>query len=263
MSRPTLSLLPVLLLAGCSWMRAPRIPMPHAAHAAPSEPRGLVVLLPGVGDRPEAFEQHGFVERIHALDPSLDVVVADAHLGYYLGEIVSERVHHDVVARRLEGGTYDRVWLVGISLGGLGAMAYAADYPHRVDGVILLAPYLGPPAVVDEIRAAGSLAAWRPQQLAHYDGPTHRLSHAAWRWWRDVAARPAEMPRVFLGYGDDDEFRDAHELLAKGLPADRLATVPGGHSWAAWRPLFDTLLPRALGADRTPELAAEVRLGGE
>ena len=62
----------LLLAAGCTWLRPARSPMGFAAHArlGPARARGVVVLLPGFGDGPDGFEDHGFLRVLqqHAPD---------------------------------------------------------------------------------------------------------------------------------------------------------------------------------------------------
>ena len=78
------------------------------------------------GDRPREF------------DPRLDVIAADAHFGYYRARSVVDRLHEDLIAPVAD--RYERVWLVGISMGGFGSALYAMEHPDVVDGVIMLAP---------------------------------------------------------------------------------------------------------------------------
>lgn len=61
---------------------------------------------------------------------------------------------------------HDHVWVLGVSMGGLGALHYTQQHPDRVDGVIALAPYLGRRRLVAEIRDAGGLARWTPDPPA-------------------------------------------------------------------------------------------------
>jgi len=109
--------------------------------AAPA--RCLMVFLPGQGDTAERFEQRGFVSEVRAQDLSIDMVAADASLGYYAKGILSERLFADVVQPRSTRG-YEQVWLVGISMDGLGTVLYSRQRPAgEIYGVLALSPYLG------------------------------------------------------------------------------------------------------------------------
>ena len=114
------------------------------------------------------------------------------------------------------------VWLAGISLGGLIALDYASSYPGELDGLCLLAPYLGNRMLINEIAAASGLANWRPGELAESD--------AERRIWRYIKTRVDSRP-VLLGYGRDDRFCAAHDMLAAALPRNWVDVVDGGHEW--------------------------------
>src|SRR5205814_411265 len=137
--------------------------------------RRLLVLLPGRGDRAEDFASHGFVDAAARLP--VDCVAVDATLGYYMKRTIVTRLLEDVIAPARQAG-YRRVWLVGISMGGLGALATAQQHETDIEGILLLAPFLGDEEVIDEISARGRLARWTPSPAADGSDDYHRL----WRW---------------------------------------------------------------------------------
>jgi len=132
---------------------------------------------------------------------------------------------------------YRDIWLAGISLGGLGALLYTQQHSHDIAGVILLSPYLGDPPVIDEIREAGGLRRWTPGAISEVD-----YQRRLWVWLKEVAAAPEGFPPIFLGFGRQDRFADAHTLLAEALPRERVFVTDGGHDWPTWRPLWGTIL---------------------
>ena len=87
---------------------------------------------------------------------------------------------------------------------------------------------------VAEIARAPGLAAWQPGELAETDE-----ERRIWRFIKTHAAQP--MP-VYLGYGHEDRFAGAHELMARALPAAAVDIVPGGHGWQAWSSLWENFL---------------------
>ncbi|HEX4822875.1 MAG TPA: alpha/beta fold hydrolase [Candidatus Polarisedimenticolaceae bacterium] len=221
------ALIAVLALAGC--VPPPtRIPMASISVAAPVPTRTLVVFLPGRGSDAETFVKHGFA------DPRVDVVFADATEGYYFDGTVVARLHDDVIAKAGAHGD-DRVWLVGVSLGGLGAILYAREHPGDVAGIVLLAPYLGDDTLRREIESAGGLRSWNGDDAR---GGLDGAIRGAWGWLRDTRTP------IWLGYGRSDRLRRSHALLAAALPAERVATVDGGHVWAAWKALWAQLLAK-------------------
>jgi pimeloyl-ACP methyl ester carboxylesterase len=197
-----------------------------AAHA-----KCLVVLLPGRGDTAETFRERGFVESLLNSGADLEVIAADATLGYYAAGIISERLEADVIAP-VRGD--QKVWLVGVSMGGLGVFDYARRHPGQVEGVIALAPFLGPASLAEEIRAAGGLRAWKSSGLGDED------YRELWAWLRDATASGA--PEISLGYGEADRLAKEDSVLAEVLPADHVSRAPGGHEWKVWKPLFGKLL---------------------
>ncbi|HEV8324563.1 MAG TPA: alpha/beta hydrolase [Myxococcota bacterium] len=204
-------------------------------HAGGAAADTLLVLLPGRGDRAETFAAEGFVDAARAADPRVDVVAADAHIGYYLRNVIVDRLWEDVVVPARARG-YARVWLAGISMGGLGAVAFARAHPDAVAGLCLLAPYLGDD-VVAEVRRAGGLARWRPS------GAPDDFARL-WLFLKGYTAGAPGLPALWLGYGRSDRFAAAHDLLAAALPADHVLRADGGHDWPPWRALWAQFLAR-------------------
>jgi pimeloyl-ACP methyl ester carboxylesterase len=140
--------------------------------------------------------------------------------------------------------------MAGISLGGLGALLYADAHPGDIEGVLVLAPYLGEPEAVEGIAQAGGLLRWQAPQGPLPDG---EIAPQAWRSVQRLV-RPAEppgRPPVYLGYGLSDRFAPSERVLAEALPPGRVFTAPGGHDWDPWRWLW----PRMLAASDLPRCA--------
>lgn len=237
------ALLP-LFCGGCHLLRPATTPMAYALYAAPAPTADtLVVLLPGIESVARDFELHGFPEHIQASMPRADVLAVDAHFAYYWQDSLVERLHADVLAPRADA--YEQIWLLGISLGGLGATAYANAYPDAVDGLLLLAPYLGRPYVYESVLAEGGLQRWEPPSRAE-PNPERAAYIDCWRFHQERCRAPDQAPFVYLGYGLDDRFRVANGTLAAAMPRARCLTVQGGHDWDTWGRLLEPLLGRAI-----------------
>ncbi len=210
----------------------------HLDDSGPYAAPTLLVMLPGAYSVPQEFVDEGFVAELRQRRLAVDVVIAGARIDHYVEGRVLERLHDEVIGPARARGVR-RVWLLGISLGGLFALGYAARHPAAVDGVLALAPYLGRRTLLSELAAAGGPQAWAAgrQRL-----PDDLIEHEVWTW---IARGQAAGP-VHLGYGRDDRFADAHRLLATQLPVDRHFAVPGGHDWPAWRALWQQWLGRGL-----------------
>lgn len=227
---------------GCALTVPPsRVPMDVTRLPGPCAGRApaLVVMLPGAYSRPREFVDEGLVGELRRRGLAADVAIADAHLGYFQDRSVLQRLREDLVLPARAQG-YRQVWLAGISLGGFGALAYGARHGGEVDGIVALAPYLGRRQLQKEIIDAGGPLRWRTQRFAREADDAER---DLWEW---LAAPVPGGPPVWLGYGRDDRFADAHRLLAQVLPAERRFDAPGGHDWAPWRALWSAWLDRRL-----------------
>lgn len=239
----------LLLLTGC-FLTSPTPPikvLDHAEHG-PERADGLVVFLPGFGDDGGVFERYGLVDIVRD-DTRFDAVGAHAHFGFYRDFSVLPRLETDVVGPALRMG-YERIWLVGTSMGGFGAVSYAAAHPDEIAGVMLIAPYLGGPAVLDEIRAQG-FEDWSPGELEGPSGDRADVTRRNWAWMRAQLNDPEGTP-IYLGYGEQDPSVADFQILEGQLPEDRVFSIPGPHGWLAWTPIFDELASRALAGDRAP-----------
>ena len=228
----------LVLLAGCGLVpRASTVPLRLVSDNAvcSSRPQTLLVMLPGASSLPEEFLREGVVRALRERRLAVDVVMVDAHLGYYKDRTVLERLQADVIAPARAQG-YRSIWLVGVSLGGLGALIQAMAQPADADGLMLLAPYLGERRVSDAVEADGGLRAWRggAPEVAPADDDL-RL----WRWLQAYATRTAPRPPLYLGYARADRLAPANTLLAAALPADRVFTTRGGHDWPEWLRLWN------------------------
>lgn len=198
--------------------------------------RTLLVLLPGAYDVPRDYITHGFISEIRRHGWPVDVVAVDAHVDYYTSQSVVRRLHEDVIEPARERG-YARIWLGGISLGGFGSLLYVHQHPGVVEGVILLAPYLGARSQVRDIGRAGGLVHWKPARDLPLDEEQEMLA-----WLGQLLASGGSKPDLWLGYGASDRFASAIGVLAEALPADHVRRIDGGHDWPTWRALWTLLL---------------------
>lgn len=205
--------------------------------AEPEFARVLVVMLPGAGDRVGTYAKHGFVQTMRDSGMDVDMLEVDATYGYYRSRTLLDRMEHDVLAPNRDH--YDEIWLVGISMGGIGALLTAWTYPEDIDGLILIAPFLGRRKTLAQIDAAGGLAAWEPPATVDDD----QWDVEIWRMLARMSeAQFAGKPELYLMYGEDDFGVAAHQLLAAAVPSERVKTTPGGHAWTTWTTLWNELM---------------------
>ena len=231
----------LLLLSGCGLLRPATVPLATERDLASCSAKTdtLLVFLPGAYSTIDEFVREGFVQEVRQRRVAADIVMADAHMAYYNKRSVVDRLEADVLVPARAAG-YRSIWLVGISVGGLGALIHEEQMPGGVTGIVALAPYLGEPELTREIGKAGGLAAW---QAPTGPLPLEQMETRLWRWLQVHAARqPPGAPALYLGYGTEDRFADSHRLLAAALPPQRVFTTPGGHDWAPWRRLWQQVL---------------------
>lgn len=231
------------LLAACGFGPDPKTPMPYLQAQAERQSDTLLVMLPGRKEGMESFPSHGFFAAGSALD--MDILAADAHFGYYRERTVVQRLHEDILLPAREQG-YKHIWLLGLSMGGFGAVLYCNEHPGMVDGLILLAAYPGEAALVQEIQNAGGLNQWPNTGQAG-----QAYEREVWHWLKQATSGNATRPQIVVAYGEDDRFASANELLAQRLPSTRVFTRPGGHQWDVWQALWQDVVNAGLPMNDT------------
>lgn len=250
MTRHILFLIPFVLLALFLFSCTPPITVPvKTVNFTPSDGKRratLLVFLPGLRDRSAVFADKGFISALRASGVEADMIGVDAHLEYYVKKQFLVRMKEDVIDPAKRQG-YHNIWLVGISLGGFGALWYDIENPGDLAGVVALSPYLGEPEVVAEVARAGGLAAWHPAGNAELDD-----QHRIWRGLKSYESSERSLNRLYLGYGLEDKFATPDGLLAALLPPEQVFTIEGGHHWPVWRALWNAILKSRALTQTTP-----------
>ena len=231
------------ILTGCLPASDPSRPIPTLLVPAKQAATRLVVVLPGRADDLKALRRSGIAEAIQAAWPDADVLLAEVTMGYYREGRAPERLHDEVIAPARARGGYRDVWLGGASMGGMGTLMYDQRYPGEMDGLVLLAPYLGEAPLLRDIEDAGGLARWDagPPQAMNPDNWQRELWRHIQRW----SQHPEEARRVWLAYGDRDRLRASMPMLAGTLPQDQVLMRKGGHTWTVWSPAMGEVLQTA------------------
>lgn len=221
-----LALMAALLLAGaCAPIpRSVETPIPTRVYGDVTKAEEIFVLLPGVHDTMKSFEDRGFIaasDGALAEQEKTVFVAVDAHLGYYRERSIERRLKAEVL-----GPTAGkRVTAVGISLGGLGVLVTARRYPDLFDRVVLIAPFLGWPESIRELKRSTDPV---PRDKIEAD------VFALWHW----LAEGADGIPITLLYGQDDRFRTAYEHLASRAPHITFRGGEGAHNWPTWNALW-------------------------
>ncbi|MEJ5991340.1 alpha/beta hydrolase [Ramlibacter sp. PS3R-8] len=230
------------MLVGCFPRGDPSKPIPTEFIAAPQKARRLVVVLPGRADDVAVLRRSGITQAVQQAWPDADVVLAGLALGYYMEGQAERRLHAEVIEPARKRG-YAQVWLVGASLGGMGALMYDRAHPDQVDGLVLLAPYLGEKQLLQEIAAAGGVARWQPPPPPRVIDEDN-FQQELWRHLQTWSRAPGARRNVWVAYGDKDYLRGALPLIAPLLPPQHVLQPRGGHDWETWSPITRDILSR-------------------
>ena len=243
-------LIVAMTVVACVAPRKTESPIPSKFYASGANNKNtLIIFLPGRGDDIESYERAGFIDTLQSSTRPLDSVVVDAHLGYYNDRILVERVGEDII-RTYQALGYDEFIVVGISLGGVGALRLRFDFPELVVGTVLIAPFLGSAATIESIAAAGGLQSWRKRQHDPND-----VGEEIWSWLGAMYdEQNGTIPNTIIAYGENDKFATADNYLAKSIPSANVFKNDGKHKWVAWSPLWSDLTNSDswtnLGSDR-------------
>ena len=222
-----------LLLVGCfSYSNEKSLPYKH--YVGPD--RVLVLLLPPIGGKGSQYETNGFIEAVREKGFEADLKILDVNpVLYFRGRII-ELVKTELVDPAKASG-YEKIILVGTSLGGHGALLYVTQHPQDVDGVVVLAPFLGGGRVAEAIEKAGGLKRWEDCPDLTWEYPCNM-----WKLLKTCVSDPHNPSTIILGYGTEDGFAKQNSLLAKELPPKNVFTVAGGHDWMTWKHLWIDVL---------------------
>lgn len=203
----------------------------------------LFVFLPGRRDRASDFVRHGFIASAQAQIRGLDCVAVDATLGYYLDGSIADRLEREIIGPARSIG-YREIWIVGVSMGGLGAFFHERAYPGEVNGLILLAPFVGDDhALFREMDATGGAVSWAGSQPPVAAGlQKSEFQRELWRFLGRVRFDRRLQLETWMAYGEADRLLPGIERLKGLLPAGQVFSLPGGHTWEVWTRGFAEIL---------------------
>ena len=208
--------------------------------------RARIVLVPGAFDAAAEFSRAGFEDAVRARGLELDLDYAELEFANLTDRSMIDSLCNGPLRSARAAGCRS-VWLAGVSLGGYMALACAERCHDQLDGLCLIAPYLGTRIVSRSIERGGGLARWNAVAVAGEDEDV-----AIWRFIRAAADWRAP---IYLGYGRDDRFADSQRLCAAALPSAAVDVVDGAHDWPTWRTIWERFL------DKWPVLAARGAVG--
>jgi pimeloyl-ACP methyl ester carboxylesterase len=238
------------LLGGYFSKPDPGKPFTVEWHLAESGEQGgrLFVFLPGRRDRVSDFVSHGFIASAQRRIRSLDCVAVDATIGYYLDGSIADRLQREIIGPARSVG-YREIWIVGVSMGGLGAFFHERAYPGEVKGLILLAPFVGDDlALFREMDAAGGAVSWAGSQPpVAADRQKAEFQRELWRFLGRMPFDRTLQLETWMAYGEADRLLPGIERLKSLLPAERVFSLPGGHKL---KRAISKVDPKTISTDR-------------
>ena len=227
----------MLLFSGCGYFAGqPLEVLSYVGHS--TSHNNLFVFIRGLGGSNRSFADEGLVEATWQRGIDFDMVAPNSHFAYYAERTLIERLRQDVILPAKKQG-YQKIWLVGPSMGGLGALLYVREHPEDIDGIYLISPFLGDDEIINEIEGQGGLGQWDPGDYS----PDEDWQRMLWHWIKSEVAQQ-NTPPVYLGYGNDDMYLNAQRLLATVLPGSHLSRRDGGHDYETFKALWLTFLER-------------------
>ncbi len=217
---------PLLATVGCFPAKAP---LKTTMHEGADDTRTLVVMLPGFGAHDTTLDKNGVIPAAREAGLEADILAADLTYGYYISETWEDRMREDVFD--VYASQYDHIWVMGISMGGMGSLLTAKTFAEHVDGVVLFSPFLGRKKTLRAIQEQG-LERW----VAPLEDPM--WDEALWTHMQQWNRRGFSQPPLFLGHGDKDLGMRNLEWMQGLLPEDRVEVTAGGHTWPVWSELM-------------------------
>lgn len=232
----TLFLVLAVILSGCSFFaKAPMDVLNYSADG-PVKARTLIVFMRGMGGSHRSFNEEGMVDEVRKRRLAADMAAPDAHFGYYSGRTLITRLREDVILPAKAAG-YRDIWLVGISMGGLGSLLYLREHPEDISGVYLISPFLGYDEIIDAVEDGGGAGNW----LAPAYDPADDWQTMLWDWI-STEVFAGRTPPVYLGFGRADSYSNAQRLLKEALPAENTIAIEGGHDYPTFKSLWRIFL---------------------
>jgi pimeloyl-ACP methyl ester carboxylesterase len=199
--------------------------------------RTLVVMLPTMGGDGSFYESRGFIQELRDRGFSSHCKVLNVDPSLYLNRRIVDLLKSEVIDPAKADG-YEKIWLLGISLGGHGALLYLSEYPEDIYATVVLAPFVADPLTTRLIQKEGGLKEMKKCPDLAWGYACNMLTLI-----KKYLGTPGNERRLALGFGTDDAFARQNRMLAELIAPDQIFIVQGGrHDWNTWKKLFDQVL---------------------
>ncbi len=226
-----------------------------------------VVLPEGIplGERPVCYAFHGLQDNCTGISRYTSVeryvrkyqaalVIPEVQRSFYIDMAYGLRYFtfiHDELPKICQGffglsGKPENNYLMGISMGGYGALKCVLRTPERYGGVAALSPS------VSLGHEAFLLGEQFPNQVTGWFGIDGKIPEEDNLFALTEKADPARTPRIFMACGEQDPFLEPNSRLVQCMQRKGMDVTfrhwEGDHGWAFW--------------DRALEQAIDFLLGG-
>lgn len=236
---------------------------------ASSQRLPLVVFLHGSGDGPDALERFGITQLLdQGLAPPAIILSPQGNRGFWENWANGKRPYRDWILRELlpqvaetygAGNCPNDCHVIGISMGGYGAMSFAKAAPHQFATVTAISPPIFSQAKVKDFYESfwWSLLLPIEEIWGRYDAARIAKNDPFVQWSTPASSRA----RLLLAWGSEeststrsDLSRFSEHLDQANIEHDRIV-FPGGHKWKAWAPVLVQALNQQLKRTPTPSRA--------
>jgi len=231
-----LGLFVIFSLSACASFGDSSLPLTLREISSGKESPNLLVMFPGINSAGTDFIDYGFVEVFQQKYSGVDIMLVDTRFAYTLTGNLSERIQNEIIVPALVKG-YTNIWFVGVSLGGLGVLEYDKSFPDNINGMVLIAPYLG-----NEYKMKDFLSHESPLMRSKLHYKSTDKTYLLWRYILNKTKTKESKENLFLAYGDSDRLKDAHHTLADLLDDDNIFIEKGGHKWVTWKKLWKKII---------------------
>lgn len=228
----------------------------------------LVTLLHGAGDNPHTPDKFGFGQTldehvVRGAMPRVVVVVPQGDLGFWENWHNGDRRYRDWVTEELlphVGRRYhtrpcpEDCHVMGVSMGGAGALSFALAAPERWRSVSVLSAPIFQIDEVEELYHSFFLGLFVPVEdiWGPFDRSKAPLRDVYSRWQRADDLKPSLL--LTWGSEDSDDIRRSsrrfeNHLKTHHIPA-RSFEFQGDHSWRSWRDVVPVAIAAQVGASQ-------------
>jgi pimeloyl-ACP methyl ester carboxylesterase len=235
-----IGILAISILSGCASNGDSKQPLTVNHYGVVHSAGQLVVFFPGINSPGEDFNNNNFLSPFIKKYPQTDILLVDTRLAYFNAGNIANRIQQEIVIPAKKAG-YKNIWFVGTSLGGLGTLIYNKNYPGTIDGIVLIAPFLGEEDIVDSIQGYSSPDEWAREEINNKSDAVQM-----WRYLINFNGQKINNNtihvKLILAFGDGDRFNYAHQLLASLMESKNVYSKPGGHNWSTWYEIWLEIL---------------------